>query len=221
MAIVTFDNVRQNPKVVIYLQKADEYMEAIGYTEHGKRHAGIAAKIAGEILRKLNYSQREAELASIAAYLHDIGNLVNRSDHAQTSAIIAHNLLTDMGMDYTEITDIMAAIGNHEEERGDPVSPTAAATIIADKSDVHRSRVRTPDMIKFDIHDRVNYAVEHSLVKIIPEDRKISYILQIDTKISQVMEYFEIFMSRMIMSNRAAKYLKCDFELIINDTKLL
>ena len=219
--MITLEQVEKNPKVIIYLQKADEYMEAIGYTEHGKRHASIAAKIAHEILTKLGYPPREAELASIAAYLHDIGNLVNRSDHGQTSALIAYNLLTEMGMDHKEITAIMGAIGNHEEERGDPISSVAAATIIADKSDVHRSRVRNPSMIKFDIHDRVNYAVERSIVKIDPDNKKISYILRIDTQISQVMEYFEIFLSRMVISKRAANYLKCDFELIINDVKLL
>ena len=217
----TLEQVENNPKVIIYLQKADEYMGAIGYTEHGKRHAHITAKIAKDILTKLSYPKRETELAAIAAYLHDIGNLVNRSDHGQTSALIACNILTEMGMDHNEITAIMGAIGNHEEERGDPISPIAAAVIIADKSDVHRSRVRTPSMIKFDIHDRVNYAAERSQIKIDPENKKISNILRINTQISQVMEYFEIFMSRMIISRRAANFLKCDFELIINDVKLL
>ena len=217
----TLEQVENNPKVIIYLQKADEYMGAIGYTEHGKRHAHITAKIAKDILTKLSYPKRETELAAIAAYLHDIGNLVNRSDHGQTSALIACNILTEMGMDHNEITAIMGAIGNHEEERGDPISPIAAAVIIADKSDVHRSRVRTPSMIKFDIHDRVNYAAERSQIKIDPENKKISYVLRIDTQISQVMEYFEIFMSRMVISRRAANFLKCDFELIINDVKLL
>lgn len=219
--MITLTQVETNPKVVTYLAKADEHMKAIGYTEHGKRHALIAAKIAREILAKLNHPQREAELASIAAYLHDIGNLVNRSDHGQTSAIIAGSILNEMGMDNTEVSEIMGAIGNHEEELGDPISPIAAATIIADKSDVHRSRVRTPSMIKFDIHDRVNYAVERSVVNIDPEKKKISYVLKIDTEISQVMEYFEIFLSRMIISKRAANYLGCDFELVINDVKLL
>lgn len=219
--MITIEQVENNPKVIIYLQKADEYMGAIGYTEHGKRHAHIAAKIAKDILTKLGYTKREAELAAIAAYLHDIGNLVNRSDHGQTSAIIACNILTEMGMDHNEITAIMGAIGNHEEERGNPISPIAAAVILADKSDVHRSRVRTPSMIKFDIHDRVNYAAERSQIKIGPENKKISYVLRIDTQISQVMEYFEIFMSRMVISRRAANFLKCDFELIINDVKLL
>lgn len=219
--MTTLEQVEKNPKVITYLQKADEYMGAIGYTEHGKRHAHISAKIAKEILTKLGCPPRDTELASIAAYLHDIGNLVNRSDHGQTSALIACDILTEMGMDHSEITAIMSAIGNHEEEMGDPISSIAAATIIADKSDVHRSRVRTPSMIKFDIHDRVNYAVERSEVKIDPDNKKISYVLRINTQISQVMEYFEIFLSRMIIAKRAANYLKCDFELIINDVKLL
>lgn len=219
--MITLTQVEVNPKVVTYLSKADDYMKAIGYTEHGKRHASIAAKIAREILTKLNHSPSQAELASIAAYLHDIGNLINRSDHGQTSAIISGTILNEMGMDYADIAEIMGAIGNHEEELGDPISPVAAAVIIADKSDVHRSRVRTPSMIKFDIHDRVNYAVERSVVNIDPNNKKISYVIKIDTAISQVMEYFEIFLSRMIISKRAANFLGCDFELIINDVKLL
>lgn len=219
--MITLAQVKENPKVVTYLSKADEHMKAIGYTEHGKRHASIAAKIAREILSKLKFPQRQTELASIAAYLHDIGNLVNRADHGQTSALIAYTILSEMGMAHKEITEIMGAIGNHEEALGDPISPIAAATIIADKSDVHRSRVRTPSMIKFDIHDRVNYAVERSVVNIKPEKKKISYVIKIDTGISQVMEYFEIFLSRMIISKRAANFLGCDFELLINEVKLL
>lgn len=219
--MITLAQVETNPKVVTYLAKADEYMKAIGYTEHGKRHASIIAKTARDILKKLNHPEREAELAAIAAYLHDIGNLINRSDHGQTSALIAGTILSEMGMDCEEVADIMGAIGNHEEELGDPINSIAAAIIIADKSDVHRSRVRTPSMIKFDIHDRVNYAVERSVINIDPPNKKISYIIKIDTAISQVMEYFEIFLSRMIIAKRAANYLGCDFELLINDVKLL
>lgn len=219
--MITLAQVEANPKVVTYLAKADEYMKAIGYTEHGKRHASITAKIAREILVKLNFPPRQAELAAIAAYLHDIGNLINRTDHGQSSAIVASMVLNEMEMDHTEVTEIMGAIGNHEEEMGDPISPVAAAVIIADKSDVHRSRVRTPSMIKFDIHDRVNYAVEKSVVHVDAENKKISYVIKIDTAISQVMEYFEIFLSRMIIAKRSANYLGCDFELLINDIKLL
>ena len=219
--MITLKDVEQNPKVITYLAKADDYMKACGYTEHGKRHASIAGNIAALILTKLEFPPRQAELAAIAAYLHDIGNLVNRSDHGQTSAIITGIILEQMGMDLVEVTEIMGAIGNHEEEYGDPISPVAAATIIADKSDVHRSRVRSPSMIKFDIHDRVNYAAEKSTVTIDPEHKKITFSLRIDTKISQVMEYFEIFLSRMIISKRAANYLGCDYELKVNDIKLL
>lgn len=219
--MINLSHVETNPRVITYLAKADEYMKAIGYTEHGKRHASITAKIAKDILAKLNHPEREAEIAAIAAYLHDIGNLINRSDHGQTSSLIAGALLSELGMDYEEVADIMGAIGNHEEEMGDPVNSVAAAVIIADKSDVHRSRVRTPSMIKFDIHDRVNYAVEKSVVTIDPVGKKISYVIKIDTSISQVMEYFEIFLSRMIIARRAANYLGCDFELLINDVKLL
>lgn len=219
--MINLKDVESNLQVITYLKKADEYMKAIGYTEHGFRHAKIAAKIAKNILTKLNFSARQAELANIAAYLHDIGNLITRTDHGQTSAILAGQILNGMGMSFEETAEVMSAIGNHEEEYGDPVSPVAAAVIIADKSDVHRSRVRTPNMIRFDIHDRVNYAVERSTVNISVKDKKISYVIKIDTQISQVMEYFEIFLSRMIISKRAATFLGCDFELLINDVKLL
>jgi len=219
--MIGLKEVEKNPKVITYLAKADDYMKACGYTEHGKRHASITARIAAEILIKLKFPPRQAELAAIAAYLHDIGNLVNRNDHGQTSAIISGIILEEMGMDMVETAEVMGAIGNHEEESGDPISPVAAAIIIADKSDVHRSRVRSPSMIKFDIHDRVNYAAEKSTVAIDVPGKKITFSLKIDTKISQVMEYFEIFLSRMIISKRAANYLGCSYELKINDIKLL
>jgi len=221
ITMITLQDVEANPKVVTYLAKADEYMKAIGYTEHGKRHAMITAKISKDILSKLKYPERQAELAAIAAYLHDVGNVINRTEHGQTSALISERILSEMGMDYSEVTDIMSAIGNHEEELGDPISPVAAAIILADKSDVHRSRVRSPSMIKFDIHDRVNYAVERSFVTVDAEAKKIAYVIKIDTSISQVMEYFEIFLSRMIIAKRSANFLNCDFELLINDVKLL
>lgn len=219
--MITLQDVEKYPKVITYIAKADSYMKSIGYTEHGKRHASIAAKNARNILTKLNYPKRKAELAAIAAYLHDIGNLITRKDHGQTSALLASMILEEMGMNLEEIAEIMGAIGNHEEEYGDPISDIAAAVIIADKSDVHRSRVRTPSLIKFDIHDRVNYGAERSVVNIDVKSKKISFVLRIDTKISQVMEYFEIFLSRMIISKRAANFLGCDFELIINDVKLM
>lgn len=221
MKEVTLDDIKTNPQVRAYLAKADELMAAVGYTEHGERHAKITAKIAYNILKELGFPEKDARIAAIAGYLHDMGNLVGRYDHGEVSALIAQNILQGLGMDYSDVATIMGAIGNHEEEKGEPISSIAASIILADKSDVHRSRVRNPNMITFDIHDRVNYAAEKSNI-VVSDDRKtITLVLTIDTKISQVMEYFEIFLSRMIMCQRAAKFLKCNFALMINNTKLL
>src|SRR6266545_5411604 len=165
-SILRFDEVREHPRVRFYVRKADEALAEIGYTEHGERHVGLVARIAFNVLKRLGHPEREAEPAAIAGYLHDIGNAVNRDHHAQTSAVMAMQLLSDMGMSDVEIVQVMGAIGNHHENDGDPVSAVAAAVILADKSDVHRTRVRNPDMIRFDIHDRVNYAVEKSFLNV-------------------------------------------------------
>jgi metal-dependent HD superfamily phosphatase/phosphodiesterase len=178
------------------------------------------AHSAYNILTRLGYPEREAELAAIAGYLHDIGNAVNRDHHAQTGAVMAMQLLTEMGMPDLEIVRIMGAIGNHHEDQGDPVTAVAAAVILGDKSDVHRTRVRNPDMIKFDIHDRVNYAVEKSFLNVDEAAKQITLELTIDTHISQVMEYFEIFMTRMLASRRAAKFLGTTFGLAVNGNRL-
>ena len=179
-----------------------------GYTEHSHRHISIVSKRAGDILEKLGYPKRTVELTRIAGYLHDIGNCVNRTDHAHSGAIMAYNILKDMGMPVEERTEIMMAIGNHDEKTGTAVSDISAAIILADKSDVHRNRVTNMNLSTFDIHDRVNYAVTNADLKI-------------DTKLCPVLDYFEIFMDRTMMSKYAAKYLKVWFELVINDTKLL
>ena len=194
---------------------------AFGYTEHSHRHISIVSKRAGDILEKLGYEPRTVELARIAGYLHDIGNCVNRTDHAHSGAIMAYNILKDMGMPVEERTEIMMAIGNHDENTGTAVSDISAAIILADKSDVHRERVTNTNLSTFDIHDRVNYAVTNAELKIDSEQRKILLDLKIDTKLCPVLDYFEIFMDRTMMSKYAAKYLKVWFELIINDTKLL
>lgn len=218
--LVTFDEVRDNPRVKVYVRKADEALAEIGYTEHGERHVGLVANIARNILKRLGYSEREAELAAIAGYLHDVGNGVNREQHAQTGAVMAMTLLEKMGMPDIEIIKVIGAIGNHHENDGESVNAVAAALILADKSDVHRTRVRNPDMIKFDIHDRVNYAVEKSFLNVNEADKQITLELTVDTAISQVMEYFEIFMTRMLASRKAAKFLGTTFGLTVNGNRL-
>ena len=192
-----------------------------GYTEHSHRHISIVSKRAGDILEKLQYPERTVELARIAGYLHDIGNCVNRTDHAHSGAILAYNILKDMEMPVEERTEIMMAIGNHDEQTGTAVSDISAALILADKSDVHRNRVVNSNMSTFDKHDKVNYAVTDSKFKIDSEKRKVTLDLTIDTQICPVLDYFEIFMDRTMMSKYAAKYLNIWFELIINGTKLL
>jgi hypothetical protein len=218
--LVTFESVRAHPRVKFFVRKADESLAEIGYTEHGERHVGLVAHIAYNTLKRLGYPEREAELAAIAGYLHDIGNCVNREQHAQTGAVMSMQLLSEMKMPDEELIRVMGAIGNHHENDGDPVSPVAAAVILADKSDVHRTRVRNPDMINFDIHDRVNYAVEKSFLNVDETQKQITLELTIDTGISQVMEYFEIFMTRMLASRKAAKYLGTAFGLTVNGNRL-
>ncbi len=218
---ITLEAVKKNDTANRFIEAANEYLGAIGYTEHGFRHVTLVASVARSTLIQLGYPEPYPELAGIAGYLHDIGNVVNRQDHGQSAALIAMRLLNQIGATPDEIAIIISAIGNHEEEIGEPVNPAAAALILADKSDVHKARVRNPGMIAVDIHDRVNFAAERSFLRIDAEKHVISLELTIDTGISQVMEYFEIFMSRMMMCRRAAQFLKCNFELIINERKLL
>ena len=221
MKLVTLDTVRENPSVRDYLEKTDRCMISMGYTEHGVRHAGIVAEGARSILIKLGRDRRQAELAAIAGYLHDLGNLINRENHALTGSSIARDLLEDMGMASTEVADVVAAIGHHQEENGDPMSDISSALILADKIDVHRGRVRKSNKMDFDTHDRVNYSAERSVVSVSKKRKMIRYELTIDTKLSQVMEYFEIFMSRMVIARRAATFLGCSLGLVINGAKML
>jgi metal-dependent HD superfamily phosphatase/phosphodiesterase len=218
---ITLKDVKKNPIVNAFIKSANDYLGTVGYTEHGIRHVRLVASIAENVLLYLDYPKRTQELAAIAGYMHDIGNVINRHGHGQSAALIAMKLLKDMGATPQEVALIISAIGNHEEESGDPVNSVAAALILADKSDVHKTRVRNRDVSKYDIHDRVNYAVKKSFLKVIKEQRVISLQLTIDTKSSKVMEYFEIFMSRMLMCRRAASFLECTFELRINKGKLL
>jgi hypothetical protein len=218
---VTFEMVRDDPRVKAYIRMADASLEQIGYTEHGERHVALVSRIAHNVLKRLGRPERECELASIAGILHDIGNAVNRDHHAQSGAVMAMQILNDFGMEDREVLIVIAAIGNHHENDGDPVNPVAAALILADKSDVHRTRVRNPDMIKFDIHDRVNYAVEKSFLNVDEDGKHITLELTIDPKISHMMEYFEIFMTRMLASRKAAKFLGATFGLTVNGNRLV
>jgi putative nucleotidyltransferase with HDIG domain len=221
MAEVTLEQVKDHPRVEILIQKANEHLGVLGYTEHGFRHCALVARTARQVLLELDGPAREAELAAIAGYLHDIGNVMGRREHDVAGAMIAMQILSELKMPLEEIADVIAAIGNHDEDQGQVVNRVAAALILADKSDVHRSRVRNPDFATFDIHDRVNYAVEDSRLQVEPHQRVITLVLQIDTSISQVMEYFEIFLTRMVMCRRAASFLKARFALIINNVELL
>ena len=219
--MVTLENVKNNPEVQELIIGAQKQLDALGYTEHSQRHVSIVSHRAGRILETLKYDKHRIELAKIAGYLHDIGNGVNRVDHAHSGAILAYNILKEMGMDIKDRMEIMSAIGNHDEATGTAVSDISAALILADKSDVHRDRVVNKNMATFDIHDRVNFAVTEANLEIDNESRKVILDLTIDTKICPVLDYFEIFMDRTMMSKYAAKYLQIWFELIINDTKLL
>jgi hypothetical protein len=219
--MITIEDLKQNEKVKSLIAKADQLLGEIGYTEHGQRHASLSANIAYNIMIRLKKPEKQAHLAAIAAYLHDIGNVINREYHAQTGAVLAYEILTEIGMPYQDVLEVVGAIGNHDEKNGQPVSDICAAAILADKSDVHSSRVRTLDMIKQDIHDRVNYAAKSSFLRVDEDKKTISLEIKIDTSVSQVMEYFEIFLSRMVVCRRAAEYLKMRFELEINGQRLL
>ena len=222
VTLVTLEEVKQNREVAVLLRKADEHLGVIGYTEHGLRHAGLVASIAQNILHYLHCNERRAQLAAIAGYLHDIGNVINRNVHGETGAVLALQMLLSMGMGMEEAATVAAAVGNHEEQTGEPVNDVAAAVIIADKSDVHRSRVRNPNPLEFDIHDRVNFAAVHSFVRVEVARKAIALELTIDEGAGVgVMDYFEIFLHRMLACRRAAKFLGCQFELVINKNRML
>lgn len=219
--MITLEDVKKNEEVESFIKASQKQLNALGYTEHSYRHIGIVSKRTEEILRKLGYDERTIELGKIAGYLHDIGNCVNRVDHAHTGAILAYNILKEMGMPANERTEIMMAIGNHDENTGTAVSDISAALILADKSDVHRDRVVNTNMSTFDIHDRVNYAVTDAQLEVDEKTRTVTLSLTIDTQICPVLDYFQIFMDRTMMSKYAAKFLHIWFELVINGTKLL
>src|SRR5260221_6035504 len=218
----TFDTVKRDVRVKPYIRSANAQTGAIGYTEHGERHANTAADGARFILKSLGHEPRRCEVAAVAAYLHDIGNVVTREKHGQTGALISKDILEDLSFDVEEIATIMGAVANHEEaEGGLPVSAVSAAVIIADKSDVHRSRVRNPTTTAFDIHHALNYAATASEIKVSRKEKLITLELSVDTEVAPIMEYFEIFLPRMMLSRRAAEFLHCSFALVINKTRLL
>lgn len=221
MELITVTDLQHDHEVTTYLTRSTEYLSQLGYTEHGRRHASLVAERARQVLAELGYNERDCELAAIAGYLHDIANLVNRFNHGGTGALFAYGILCRLGLPPEEIALAVSAIGNHEEERGNAVNHVASALILADKSDVHRSRVTHSDFAKFEIHDRVNYAAEDSRLAIDKKARTITLELAINTAICPVMEYFEIFLARMVMCRRAAEFLQCRFGLVINDNRLL
>ena len=219
--MTSFEDIKRNEDIKTYIRKADESLVALGFTEHSFAHVGNVAFNCKKILSTLGYDERTQELAQIAAYLHDIGNLVNRVEHSQSGAVMAFRILTNMDMPAADVAEVVTAIGNHDEGTGKPVSAVAAALILADKSDVRRSRVRNNDETRFDIHDRVNYSVKKSELLISDDKSTITLVLAVDTNYGSVMDYFEIFMQRMIMCRKAAEALGLSFRLIINGQPLI
>ena len=219
--MITYNEIKHNETIKTYIRKADEALLSLGFTEHSFAHVGLVATRAEYLLSSLGYKARDIELVKIASFLHDIGNIVNRREHSQSGAVMAFRILDNLNMPADEIATVVSAIGNHDEGEGEAVNAIAAALILADKSDVRRTRVRNNDPARFDIHDRVNYSVYESDIKINEEKTQISLLLKIDTEISSVMNYFEIFLNRMLMCQRAARALGLEFKLIINEQAIL
>ena len=220
--MITLEEIKKNEKIKSYIVKADESLRAIGYTEHSFAHIGKVADVASYILETLGYSKRDIEVVKVASYMHDIGNLINRVNHAHSGALMVYKILEDLNVEPDFIADVVTAIGNHDESTAIPVNPITAALIIGDKTDVRRSRVRSDlNPKRFDIHDRVNYSVKKSVVKINQEKTSIKLKLSIDTKYCAVMEYFEIFLERMLLCKKAAEKLNLQFHLIINEQQIL
>lgn len=219
--LVTLDMVRQHSRVSAFVGAADDHLAAMGLTEHGERHCSLVSRIAFNVMKRLGFSPREAELAGIAGYTHDIGNVVARDGHAQIGAVLMADILNELSMPPKEVATIIGAIGNHEEKHGQPVNAVSAALILADKSDVHRTRVRNRELATFDIHDRVNYAVVRSFLHVDGSKRAITLELVIEREVTSMLEYFEIFLDRMVMARRAARFLDCQFHLVANGEALV
>lgn len=219
--LLSYENLRKDEEIIQYINAANDVLGAIGFTEHGLAHAVKTGTDASRILETLGYSERECELVKIAGLLHDIGNTVNRCDHAQNGAFLAFELLRARNFPPEDVIAVTMAVGYHDDETAVPVTPITAALILADKSDVRTTRVRNKDTVFSDIHDRVNYAVFESKLDVSKEEKMIKLALRIDTQVCPLMEYFEIFLERMVLCKKSAAFLGCDFELIINDTRLL
>ncbi len=218
---VTFEDIRNSPEIRSYIALADQSLSALGYTEHSFAHVGKCAQVASGLLTALGYPARTAELARVAGFMHDIGNLVNRTGHAQTGAVMAFRILDKLGMEPEEVAQVVTAIGHHDDDTACPVSPISAALLLADKTDVRRSRVRNKDMSSFDIHDRVNYAVEQADLSLDSEAHTLTLTLSINTQVSAVMDYFEIFLGRMLLCRKSAEFFGLTFKLNINGLTLL
>ena len=219
--MLTYEDIKNNKAIAEYIRRADESLVALGYTEHSFAHVGKVAVSVEYILSALGYSEHDIQLGKIAAYMHDIGNIINRADHSQSGALMSFRILDKMGMPANDIATVITAIGNHDEGTGVPVNPIAAALILADKSDVRRSRVRNEDVSTFDIHDRVNYSVTSAKLTVDAKKSTIGLALEIDTRYSSVMEYFEIFLQRMVLCRKAAETLGLSFWLTINNQRIL
>jgi HD superfamily phosphodiesterase len=219
--MMTYDSLRREGDIKTYIERADAALGALGYTEHSFAHVGRVSKVAGDLLRDLGMDEQTVELARIAGLLHDIGNVVNRVDHSQSGALMAFRLLDRRGMEPEDICTVITAIGNHDEGTGVPIDNVSAALILADKSDVRRSRVRNRDMATFDIHDRVNYSVTNSVLALNEDKSELRLSLTVDTQYSSIMDYFEIFLERMNLCRHAAEKLGLRFRLVINEQFIL
>ena len=218
--IITYRKVKENEEINLLIEKGNEVLDVLGFTEHSRKHAAKVAETAGKILKDLGYGAKEIRLSKIAGYMHDIGNSINRHDHAHTGALLAYGILKEMGMPLRDVMTVTTAIGNHDESTGTAVDIVSAALILADKTDVRRNRVQNPTIANFDIHDRVNYAVLSSSLEVKKEKRVIQMNLELDDEMCTVMDYFEIFLERMIMCRRAAEVLGCKFKLVANGNKI-
>ena len=216
-----YSDLKENKEIKALIEKGNSNLGVLGYTDHSQAHAALVANRTADILKKLGYKKSRIELAKMAGYMHDIGNAINRSHHAEYGAILAYDILKETDMDEKDRLTIVSAISHHDESTGEAVDDISAALIIADKTDVRRNRVREKPKANFDVHDRVNYAVTKSDLEILPEKKLIVLSLEIDEKICTMYEYFEIFLGRMMMCRKASEILGVKFRLQVNGNKVL